>query len=118
MAAAHRMSVLITGLALTLGVLAVPSFAADAPARITEVEARKAVVGKVNPLVPPIAKQMHLTGRVRIEIIIDDQGKVESAKVLSGNPVLAKACTDAMKNWLFTPFEGKKVTTEMTFEMN
>lgn len=34
------------------------------PMRVTEEEGRKAIVAKVAPVVPPIARQAHIMGRV------------------------------------------------------
>jgi TonB family protein len=48
------------------------------------------------------------------------EGKVENAKIVSGNPVLGTAAVNAMKRWKFTPFvaDGKttRALTTITFE--
>jgi TonB family protein len=50
---------------------------------------------------------------------VDEEGKVESTDVVSGNPILAKAAAEAFKKWRFKPFirNGKpvKVSTELPF---
>ena len=73
---------------------------------IAEDEAKRSVVAKVIPLTPPIAKQVHLSGRVVVELTVSEAGSVERADVVSGNPVLAGAAMKAGKNWMFTPFKS------------
>ena len=56
---------------------------------------------KVMPEYPPIARQLRLHGKVRIETTVSADGRVIDAKVVGGNPVLASAAVDAVKKWRF-----------------
>jgi TonB family protein len=71
------------------------------------------------PHYPDQARDRGLQGRVVIRLHVDEQGKVESTDIVSGDPVLAKAAADAFKKWKFRPFirNGKpvKVSTELPF---
>ena len=85
--------------------LVVAASQAEGPKRIPTAEAMASVVNKVVPEYPPIAKQLHLAGDVEMEVVIEEDGKVESATPLSGNPVLTRPAADAMKRWKFRPFQ-------------
>jgi TonB family protein len=37
----------------------------------------------------------------RLEVVVREDGSVQSAKVLGGNPVLIDAATDAVRKWRF-----------------
>ena len=66
---------------------------------------------KVLPDYPPIARQLSLQGKVKIETTVAADGHVTNTKVVGGNPVLASAAVDAVKKWRFEP--GAKETTEI-----
>jgi len=58
---------------------------------------------RVEPIYPELARHMNISGLVKVELIIGPDGKVKSAKVLGGHPVLAAAALDAAKRWVFEP---------------
>jgi TonB family protein len=79
--------------------------------RITENQARKSVIRRVQPIYPAIACQMGLSGRVELDIYVDESGSVEKVNVISGNPILGGAAVSAAKQWKFQPFQNDgKVT--------
>lgn len=86
-------------------------FAQSAPRRVAKAEALKAVVSKVNPDYPTMAKQLHVQGTVELEAVVAETGAVEDVKIVSGNPILTSPSATALKQWKFTPFtsEGKAV---------
>lgn len=55
------------------------------------------------PAYPPIAKQLRIQGLVSVQILIDETGKVISAKVVSGSPSLATAARQAAFEARFSP---------------
>lgn len=73
---------------------------------------------------PMAARRDRISGAVNIEIVINDQGKVEKAKALGGHPLLIMAALTAVKQWEYEParIDGKPapVTTEVqvVFKMN
>jgi TonB family protein len=73
---------------------------------IPEDEAKHSVVARVVPTTPPLAKQVHLSGKVVVDLTVTEAGSVEKADVVSGNPVLAGAALKAGKGWMFSPFKG------------
>jgi TonB family protein len=69
------------------------------------------VITKVQPVYPPTAKQVNASGEVRVAIVIGENGRVISAKAVSGHPVLRSAAEDAAMKWVFRPtlLDGKPV---------
>jgi protein TonB len=55
------------------------------------------------PPYPPIAKQMGIQGTVNVQVLVDETGKVISAKAVSGNPALTRAAQQAALNARFSP---------------
>lgn len=52
---------------------------------------------------PQTARQMRLAGVVKLDVLVAASGKVKKVEVLGGNPVLAAAAVDAVKNWTYEP---------------
>ena len=73
--------------------------------------AKRKVKTRVAAEYPALARQMGITGKVKIEVMITAEGKVSSAKIVGGNPVLVTSAVDAVKKWKFEP--GSKDTTEI-----
>jgi TonB family protein len=55
------------------------------------------------PAYPPEAKQMRAVGVVRVQVLIDETGKVIEAKVLCGPSIFAKASLKSAYESRFTP---------------
>ncbi len=90
------------------------------PVRVSEEDGRKAIISKVAPTVPPLARQAHLGGKVVVDMTVAEAGNVENVSVVSGNPILGGAVVSATKKWTFSPFkaDGKpsKAIVRATFE--
>src|SRR5215831_7657186 len=86
---------------------------ADGPREIPQAEALAQAVTKTQPEFPEMAKQLKLSGAVDIEIVISETGTVESAKPVSGNPVLTRSAVDALKKWKFKPFQHEGAATKV-----
>lgn len=109
----RRRFLALIGLGLLLGGSAVLSLKASAQ----DAEAKRKIRTRVTPEYPALAKQMNVTGRVKIEATVAADGHVVSTKVLGGSPLLVNAALDALKKWHFEP--GPKETTEIVeFEFN
>ena len=72
---------------------------------------KRKVKDKVVPDFPPLAKQMNVTGRVKIAATVSPDGRVTSTKVIGGSPLLVNAALDALKKWRFEP--AAKETSEI-----
>jgi len=55
------------------------------------------------PPYPAIAKQMHLQGLVSVQVLIDETGRVVSARAISGSPFLAVEAQRAAYKARFSP---------------
>ncbi|MBI4850269.1 MAG: energy transducer TonB [Acidobacteria bacterium] len=71
--------------------------------RRSESVIRGIAVNKVPPVYPAEAKEQKIEGDVVIEITINEEGKVSSAKTISGHELLSKSAEEAAKNWTFNP---------------
>ena len=97
--------------------------AQDAPKKVTKAEGLNAATMKVPPEYPPIAKQLKIVGEVELEALVTEGGTVEKVNIVSGNPVLTRPASDAVKKWKFSPFtsDGKVVKAlvpvSLTFKM-
>ncbi len=91
--------------------LAAAGFAQEGPKKLSRAEAMNAAVSKVEPEYPPLAKQLKIAGSVDLEAVVSEEGAVEKVNILSGNPVLTKAGTEALMKWKFKPVmaDGKAV---------
>ncbi len=66
-------------------------------------EASRKVIAKTVPNYPELAKRMHVTGKVRLEVVIAASGAVKTASLVGGSPVFEKSAIEAVKQWRFEP---------------
>jgi len=69
------------------------------------------VINRIAPVYPEIAKRLHVSGVVKLEVVIRPNGSVKSAKAVGGNPVLIQSATDAIRKWKFEA--GPDETTDV-----
>ena len=55
------------------------------------------------PPYPPMAKQARVQGSVNVQVLVDESGRVISAKAVSGNPLLVPAAQRAALEARFSP---------------
>jgi TonB family protein len=105
-----RIALVGLGMALFLGGTAVlPS---KTSAQDSSVQAGKRKVRtRVVPEYPELARQMNVTGKVKIQATVAADGHVASTKVVGGSPLLVNAALDALKKWHYEP--GPRQTTEL-----
>jgi len=85
----------------------VPASASPKAADLFEVPedyADDQVIHRVHPIYPKGARAKKLQGTVVLQAIIDKQGKVDSLQMVSGDPLLAQAAADAVKQWRYKPY--------------
>ncbi|HEV2709695.1 MAG TPA: energy transducer TonB [Edaphobacter sp.] len=75
----------------------------------------RAVVSRVSPSYPELARRMHVGGTVVLMVTVQPDGTVAKAKVESGHPLLVAAAEDAVKRWRFEPGPD---TSETEIEVN
>lgn len=74
-------------------------------------EARRHIKMEVKPEYPFLAKQMHLSGTVKVEGVIAPDGKVKRARVVGGHPVLGIEAEKAAQATIFEA--GPRETTQI-----
>jgi TonB family protein len=84
---------------------------AQEPKKVTRAEGLNAATTKVSPDYPVMAKQLKIEGAVELEALVSESGAVEKVNIVSGNPVLTRPASEALKKWKFAPFtsDGKAV---------
>ena len=79
-------------------------------------------VERQNPVYPATARTLRQTGIVRLEVVIDENGKVATVQNLTGPTLLQSAAKDAVRKWKFKPFirDGQpvKATGFLSFNFN
>lgn len=61
------------------------------------------IVSKPDPIYPPAAQARGISGTVRVQVIVDESGRVLSAAATSPIPLLTEAAIDAAYRTWFTP---------------
>jgi len=75
------------------------------------------VVSAVAPIYPPIIRAAGLSGDFHVDVEIDKDGKVTSAKASSAPKLMQKVIEDAARQWYFAPDSNgqKKRQAQLTF---
>jgi periplasmic protein TonB len=74
-----------------------------APIRVGGRVREPKLIARVDPIYPPLARQTRTQGTVIIDAIVDEQGNVVEAKVVSGQPLLIQSALDAVRKWRYEP---------------
>jgi TonB family protein len=76
-------------------------------------------ISKPQPAYPPVAKAVHASGTVTVQVTVDESGNVVAAQAVSGHPLLQAAAVAAARQAKFSPtlLSGKpvKVTGVVTY---
>jgi periplasmic protein TonB len=74
------------------------------------------MISSVPPVYSPLARMQHVSGDVKIDALIDVNGRVTSMKVISGPTLLHQAAMDALHQWKYKPatLDGKPVPMHLT----
>jgi TonB family protein len=80
---------------------------AAAQTRQTDSSDRKIVV-RVEPEYPETLKRLYIGGIVRIKVMVDPSGKVETAELLGGSPILGQSAMRAVKQWRYAQAPSKE----------
>jgi periplasmic protein TonB len=85
-----------------------------APVRLSEGVMAAALIHKVLPKYPELARTFHLEGTVYLRAIIATDGTVRQLEVISGNPMLANPALQAVRQWRYQPtrLNGEAVEVE------
>jgi len=58
---------------------------------------------RVEPVYPPLPKQMHREGRVELRAIIGTDGNIQSLQVVAGDPLFVQSAVEAVQQWHYKP---------------
>jgi TonB family protein len=67
-------------------------------------EAEVRLVNRIEPEYPTAARAARRAGNVVLEVDVAEDGSVSSIRTLKGDPVLAAAATQAVRNWRYQPY--------------
>lgn len=105
--------ILFATIGLALGSIAhlpVKTMAQDMASGDVKEHGGRKVKTSVKPVYPDVARQMHITGTVRLEATVGPDGKVRDTRVVGGSPMLAQEATNAVRKWKYE--EAAKETVE------
>lgn len=109
----RRTWILLSAIALAgacLTFVPVKSLAQDGPTGDVKDHGGRKVKVSSKPAYPEVARQMHITGTVRLEATVTPDGRVRDTRIIGGSPMLAQEAADAVKKWKYE--EGPKETVE------
>jgi TonB family protein len=106
-----KLKVILISIGLALLLVGVGVLPHKVSAQDNAADAKRKVRTRVMPEYPALAKQMNVTGKVKIEATVAPDGHVMSTRVVGGSPLLVNAALEALKKWHFEP--GPKETTEI-----
>jgi protein TonB len=61
------------------------------------------LIRRVEPIYPPLPKQMHREGRVELRAIIGVDGNIQSLQVVAGDPLFIQSALEAVQQWHYKP---------------
>ncbi len=78
------------------------------------------LIKRVQPKYPQAALAVHAQGAVQIEATINKEGVVTNPRVLSGDPILAQAAVEAVRQWRYKPYylDGQPVEIHTQITVN
>jgi TonB family protein len=71
---------------------------------LSPAQAETRLLRRTEPQYPPAALAAHRAGNVVLEVQVAEDGSVASVRTLSGDPLLAAAATEAVRNWRYQPY--------------
>lgn len=61
------------------------------------------LIRRVEPIYPPLARQIHKEGQVELRAIIATDGTIQSLQVVSGDALFLNSAKDAVTQWRYRP---------------
>jgi TonB family protein len=91
-----------------------------APQRMSEGVMEAALIHKVQPEYPAIARRVHISGTVTLRAIIGTDGKIRELEVINDNGLLQAAAVAAVREWRYRPtlLNGVAVEVETLITVN
>ena len=72
------------------------------------------------PEFPALARQAKIQGTVRLSVVIGTDGRIRTAQVIGGHPLLVPPALDAIKHWSYKPtlIDGHLTEVETQLDVN
>jgi protein TonB len=67
------------------------------------VEVQPAVIKRVEPVYPDLARKAGVEGKVFVKVLVDKEGKVKKAIIMTGPEIFHEATVSAALQWVFKP---------------
>ncbi|HSC44488.1 MAG TPA: energy transducer TonB [Candidatus Acidoferrum sp.] len=61
------------------------------------------LIHRIEPVFPPLARQIRRSGKVELHAIISTDGSIQSLEVVSGDPLFVQSAIDAVRHWRYKP---------------
>ena len=71
---------------------------------LSPAQAETHILSRTEPQYPPEALAAHRSGNVVLEVQVAEDGSVSSIRTISGDPILAAAASQAVRNWRYQPY--------------
>jgi TonB family protein len=65
-------------------------------------QTRKALYSP-SPVYPELARRLHISGSVKVNLVIGADGLIKDTQFQGGHPVLVEAVQKALKEWKYAP---------------
>ncbi len=85
----------------------------SAPVQVSQVISTGLLLKRVQPVYPPLARQLKVEGLVQLQASIGKDGSVTSLKLLSGDALLTHSAIEAVKQWKYKPYSVNGEPVEM-----
>jgi periplasmic protein TonB len=88
---------------------------AQPPQRVVMTHLESAMlIRRVEPIYPPLARQIHKEGQVELRAVIATDGTIQSLQVVSGDALFLNSAKDAVTQWRYRPtvLNGQPVEIE------
>ncbi len=78
-----------------------------------------ALVSKVDPVYPELARQASVSGKVRFSVTIGPDGHVENIALISGHPLLVQSAREALQQYVYKPtlLNGQPAVVQTTVDV-
>jgi periplasmic protein TonB len=88
--------------------------------RVSQGVMRGLIVTKVQPKYPEKARKKRIQGTVTMHVLISKDGDVATVELVSGDPLLAPAAMEAVKQWKYKPYllNGQPVVVDTQIQVN
>ncbi|WP_243304307.1 energy transducer TonB [Geothrix oryzisoli] len=79
-----------------------------------------AILRRVDPIYPDLARRAHVQGTVVLLMVVDESGLPMQVRVLDGHPALQEAALHAARQWRFEParMDGRVVAASFRLTLN